>query len=234
MKLKNYQEDIVLRLTELVLQDYPEIQADEKFIHDIAAFTLNRITPSYIMSERGFTRFATKHLIDEDKNTKGLIEVMVIINMAIEYLKSRRKSDRNNIENKEIKKEPAEPVYNKYIYNFPQFIGRVIDKANNKPIIDACITLYIDGNKAKSIEANWPNPYHTVNETNGFYSFWPKSLFDSSDSKKYKVELKITHKNYLPSNILQTLKVQGTYQKKELIEGDKILKIPICHLIKNK
>ena len=87
MKLKNYQEDIVLNLINIVLKDHPDIEADKDFIHDVAAYTLNRIKPRYIMSERGFTRFASMQLFeDNEKNKDNLIEMMMIVNIAVEYL----------------------------------------------------------------------------------------------------------------------------------------------------
>ena len=52
MKLKNYQEDIVLHVIDIMLEDNPEIEADETLISDVAAYVLNRIPAKYIMSER--------------------------------------------------------------------------------------------------------------------------------------------------------------------------------------
>lgn len=231
MKLKNYQEDIVLYLIDIALKDYPEISADETFIHDVAAYTLNRIAPNYIMSERGFTRFASMNLINEEKEN-SLIALMMIINMSIECLNTRRKPNKKSIEDKIIDKKDIKSLYNKYIHNFPQFIGRVVDETDEKPIIDTRVTLYINGDKAKSAEPNWPNPYFTNSATNGFYSFWPKSILKSSESKKYEVDLKINHKDYQVSNITKVIETQGTFYKNDLIEGDKIIKLPTCYLIK--
>ena len=46
---------------DIVLEDEPELRADEGFIYDVAAYVLNRIPPRYLMSERGFLRHAVEH-----------------------------------------------------------------------------------------------------------------------------------------------------------------------------
>ena len=49
MQVKNYQEELVLNTIDLVLQDREDVKPDELLVHDIAAYTLNRIHPKYIM-----------------------------------------------------------------------------------------------------------------------------------------------------------------------------------------
>lgn len=80
MELKNYQEDVVLGLIDILLEDEPEFVEDTHFKYDVAAFTLNRIRPKYFMSERGFTRFANLYLANEDDSDSfaNLVELGVI------------------------------------------------------------------------------------------------------------------------------------------------------------
>ena len=82
MKIKNYQEDIVLHAISVLMEDQPDLRNDQTFINDVAAYVLNRMSPKYIMSERGFTRLAVSHLL-ENGNGEGisdLVELMALFN----------------------------------------------------------------------------------------------------------------------------------------------------------
>lgn len=94
MRLRNYQEDIVLHLIEIILENHPEIEADDVFIHDVAAYALNRIPPRYIMSERGFIRFAFHNLSSEGNGDglTNLVEYLIVINKAIGVIQNRRRT----------------------------------------------------------------------------------------------------------------------------------------------
>ena len=98
MQLKNYQEDIVQHIIDIMLEDQPEIEADETFINDVAAYVLNRIPPKYIMSERGFTRLAALELIDDedDNNLLNLVQLMMFVSKGMETVKDRRRPEKSN------------------------------------------------------------------------------------------------------------------------------------------
>ena len=83
MKLKNYQEDIVLNMIRIVAADRAGVELTDALAHDVAAYTLNRVPSKYIMSERGFTRMASEHWIDEGEGSDGLpnlVELMLLVN----------------------------------------------------------------------------------------------------------------------------------------------------------
>jgi competence protein ComFB len=63
MELKNYQEDLVLHIAEIVLEDRPDVKKGGGLLLDVAAYALNRLPPRYILSERGFTRLAADHYV---------------------------------------------------------------------------------------------------------------------------------------------------------------------------
>ena len=95
MKLKNYQEDVVLRAIEIALEDSPDLLNDEVFVNDVAAYVLNRIPPRYVMSERGFLRMALEHADEEnqDKSLANVIELMILVNQGLDLVRSRRSDE---------------------------------------------------------------------------------------------------------------------------------------------
>ena len=233
MQLKNYQEDIVLHVINIVLEDQLEYKTDITFINDVAAYALNRIPTKYIMSERGFTRLASLHLLHED-NGKGLVnlvELMGLINKGIEVVKERRKPQVNTGPYSYPGAKVPDIKNIEYFHNFPQFIGKVVDQSSRKPVYDACVTMYIDGLTAQPAEPGWINPYHTNNATKGVYSFWPQAIKNNAKSKKSKVKITFAHKDYQPYSIEKEIYIEGVFRVYNSIDGNSIVNLETCFLV---
>jgi competence protein ComFB len=232
MKLKNYQEDLVLHVTDIVLKDRPDIEVDEELLHDVAAYTLNRLPPRYIMGERGFTRLAADHWVDTDNEDglAGLVEVLILVNKAIEIVKSRRRSD-DPFAHPEHPAEESFPDVRKYWHNLPYLIGRVLDKKTGKPVLDARVRVTIDGRLAKPAERGWLNPYRTNAGTKGFYSFLPKPIQSRSKSKTFTLGLSIEHLNYQPMTVEQSIETAGELTTYQFIRSDQILNLNDSYLV---
>jgi hypothetical protein len=162
MKLKNYQEDIVLRAIEIALEDEPKLLADEDFVNDVAAYVLNRVPPRYVMSERGFLRLALEHAEEEagGKSMANVIELMMLVNRGLELVQSRRRSNEASLEPKRDDSDDAgeesksilpideeEPRF-ELVHNFPQLIGRVVDARTTDPVYGAIVKMSVNGRAA--------------------------------------------------------------------------------------
>lgn len=53
MKLKNYMEDVVFHLMIDIVKDMEDVCKCEKCMCDIAALSLNRLKPQYVVTEKG-------------------------------------------------------------------------------------------------------------------------------------------------------------------------------------
>jgi hypothetical protein len=94
MRLKNYNEDLVLETVKIVLKDRPDIQPSRSFLLDVAAYALNRIPPKYITSERGFTREfvqANNGNGEESGRLVSIIELITLVNRAVDVVARRRR-----------------------------------------------------------------------------------------------------------------------------------------------
>ncbi len=233
MKLKNYQEDIVLHVIDIMLEDNPEIEADETLITDVAAYVLNRIPAKYIMSERGFTRLASQQLAeDDDENSLlDLVQLMMLVSKGMELVKSRRRYKHENHEDDGLMATLQDVQSKNFLHNFPQFIGRVIEQSSGKPVFNARVTQYIDGVKAAPAEIGWLNPYYTNTATNGIYSFWPKAVKNPSDAKQSKIKITIEHDNYKPTSIEKVIQTKGAFRVYNFIQGEEIINLETCPLI---
>jgi hypothetical protein len=232
MKLKNYQEDLVLYLADIVIKDRPDIEGDNDLLHDVAAYTLNRLPPRYIMSERGFTRLAADHWVDSENEDglAGLVEVLILVNKAIDIVKSRRKSGKPAAETEHPAEEEL-PDVRKYWHNLPYLIGRVLEKNTRRPVLDARVRFTIDGRLAKPAEAGWLNPYHTNAGTKGFYSFLPKPIRSRSRSKTFTLGLSIEHRDYQPVIVEHEIETQGELTTYQFIRSDQILNLDDSYLV---
>jgi hypothetical protein len=233
MKIKNYQEDIVIHALNVMMEDQPDLKRDETFVNDVAAYVLNRMPPKYIMSERGFTRLAISHLI-ENGNGEGLeslVELMALINNGIKVVKERRKPGEGADECEEPCLTMLDPSQIEYLHNFPQFIGMVIDKSSGKYVPNACVTLYIDGVKAVSAEPGWVNPYITNSLTKGAFSFWPKAVKDTAESKGFEIRIAVEHEKYKTFTHEKAINTKGAFRVYNFIDGESIMNLEPCYLV---
>jgi hypothetical protein len=233
MKIKNYQEDIVIHALNVMMEDQPDLKKDETFVNDVAAYVLNRMPPKYIMSERGFTRLAISHLI-ENGNGEGLeslVELMALINNGIKMVKERRKTGSGAEECEEPCLTMLDAGQIEYLHNFPQFIGMVIDKSSGKFVPNACVTIYIDGVKAVSAEPGWVNPYITNSLTKGAFSFWPKAAKDTAESKSYEIKIAVEHEKYRIFTLEKAVGTKGAFRVFNFIDGESIVNLEPCYLV---
>ena len=228
MELKNYQEDVVLGLIDILLEDSPEFLRDQHFKYDVAAYTLNRISPKYFMSERGFTRFADLYLADQNDSESfaNLVELSVIVQRGIETVKMRRSH-----------KEPDEGIQERrvstveYIHNFPHIIGRVLDSGDRTPVAGAEVALLVDGTPIAPADSGWPNPYQTTIAGKGYFSFWPRYLSDASEDLDHRLTLTVSHDSYNRFELPCPVVTKGEFHQQEIIRSDSIVNLEPCLLV---
>jgi competence protein ComFB len=230
MKLKNYQEDVVLRAIEIALEDQPELLENQDFVNDVAAYVLNRVPPRYVMSERGFVRLAMEHL-SEDENSHGLanvIELMMLVNTGLEVVRTRRPPKPKN-GNGHV---AAVPGTIEYVHNFPQIVGRVQDSSSGEPVVDAVVTFHLDGKPVAPVDDGWENPYRTRLQTRGYFSFWPSPVRSSDERLVSRYTITVDHPDYAPFTLERELVTSGDFGRSETIEGDSILNLASFRLVR--
>jgi competence protein ComFB len=226
MKLKNYQEDIVLRAIEIALEDQPDMLSDEEFVNDVAAYVLNRVPPRYVMSERGFLRLALEHSDEEaaGQSMANVIGMMMLVNRGVELVQSRRRGQPPHKKDADTTGDGRADELT-LVHNYPQLIGRVVDAATGDPVYGATVQLYVDGKLAPSESGGWHNPYVTREKTQGHFSFWPESINDDEEELETEATIVVEHPEYGRAERIMRLQTSGTLAKTEIITGDQILSI---------
>lgn len=222
MKLKNYQEDLVLQAIAIALENRPELLEDEVAVNDIAAFVLNRLPPRYIMSERGFTRLVSEEEepSDERRDVATMVQLLVLVNRGIEMVENRRRPSPENSENHLDPASQALPVL-----NFPQIVGKITDAEDQRAVANATVTLYLDGEVADPAEPGWPNPFKTSLATRGYYSFWPRHRRGDKSAQNHRGRIVIEHPDYEPSERAIVVPAEPDFSVQDTIDHDSVLRL---------
>ncbi|HUI69222.1 MAG TPA: late competence development ComFB family protein [Spirochaetia bacterium] len=228
MRLKNYNEDLVLDTVKIVLQDRTDVRPTRSLILDVAAYVLNRIPPKYITSERGFTREVVQAAGNGDEQRLvNAIELITHVNRAIDVVTRRRRESAPS----RAKGRPASPSSKAtdqkltYFYNMPHIFGRVVDARDGKPVISARATLWINDKLSAPAETGWRNPFFTNEQTDGYFSFWPQVETGGTDSMRLQMKIGFEHDKYEPLEFRKSLKVPGELLVYDYIRGDKLLDV---------
>ncbi len=232
MKLVNYQEDLVLHIAEIVLQDRPDVELSHELLLDTAAYTLNRLPPRYIVSERGFTRLMADNMFDDENDSKlgNLVELLFLINSAVDVVKKRRSSlppgDLSKGEGEED--DHIEPHW----HNIPYLIGRVVDEEGKHPVPNIRITLLVDGEKIGQAGSGWTNPYTTSGAAQGFYSFLPEPIHSEERKRKFALKIEFEGDGYEPTFIEETVRTHGELSARRDFRNDGFINLGATKLVK--
>ncbi len=225
MRLKNYNEDLVLETVKIVLKDRPDLHPSRSFILDVAAYALNRIPPKYITSERGFTREfvqANNGNGDEGEKLINVIELITLVNRAVDVVVRRRRDAVPARPSRTLTLKDAD-LHLTYFYNMPHIFGRVVDGASGEPVIAAQATLWVNDQVSVPAEPGWHNPITTNEQTKGYFSFWPQVEMGEAETAKVDLRISFEHDRYEPFDLRKSLKVSGDFFVHDYIRGDKLL-----------
>ncbi len=154
---------------------------------DTICYVLNRITPKYIKSGRGLAHTQQDDSIDKAQLAADINRI------AIEGMKQVLSTQRPH--QRDASDLPETPVF-----NFPTFVGRIIDGATFEPLKNITVLLLINGKKADSIDSSWENPYVISSHTPGTFTFWVKPIASKAEGikKVFPFEIKVTEPGYDP------------------------------------
>ena len=195
MDIHNTNEDVVFNQAEKIFEEIQKNGNPEKFClceqcrSDTICFTLNRIEPYYITSNRGLTRLehtGIKHQQVEADVTALLYKGIKLVN---HNLRPTAPHDGSSIE---------KPNINSPVFDIPTISGRIFDGISFEPIVNIEIALYSEGELVPARNNNWQNPYTIVPSTPGVFSFWPAPLVATTVdiSKDLRFTIKVSSPNY--------------------------------------
>lgn len=154
---------------------------------DTICYVLNRIPPRYIKSGRGLAHSQLEDSIDKAQLSADINRIAIEGMKQVLATRRPHDSERTNL--------PDTPVF-----NFPTFVGRILDGTTFEPLKDIPVTLLSGSEKAESIDGTWENPYYISGHTPGTFTFWvkPQSSKKEGTKKVFSFKLRAEKEGYDP------------------------------------
>ncbi len=198
MNVHNIMEDLV---TQRVNALYEHLESEgtpwlscscENCRLDAISYVLNRIPPRYVVSGRGVTHNANK--FSQDIQIRADIDALGIEGIRL-INQTKRPFHTLSRAECEVEDVAANPVF-----NFPTFIGSVLDGATFEPITGATVSLFLNGELVSMVDKTWANPAQTFKTTHGTYSFWvrPIPTQQAQESMRFDFTIEVNAPGYLP------------------------------------
>jgi len=199
MDIHNTSEDVVFLSVQKIFDEIQNSGNPDNFCLcyqcriDTICFTLNRIEPRYIVSNRGFTRIDTTSF----KNQQIEADITSLIYKGIRLVNHNQRPtaphDGTGV---------VVPKINHPVYDIPTIAGRIFDGISFEPIVNVDVALYCDGELVPMRNNNWQNPYTMIPSTPGAFSFWPEPVIADTPetSKEFKFSLRINSPDYETMN----------------------------------
>jgi competence protein ComFB len=195
MDIHNTNEDIVFNAVQAIFDEINGNGNPENFCLcyqcriDTICYTLNRIEPHYIVSNRGFTRIDTTNI----KHQQIMADITSLIYKGLRLVNHNMRPTAPHDGSSENIHKINHPVF-----DIPTIAGRIFDGISFEPIIGIEVGLFCEGELIAMRNNNWQNPYMMVPSTPGAYSFWPAPVIaDAPDiSKDFKFSIRVNSPDY--------------------------------------
>ncbi|MDR2178337.1 MAG: late competence development ComFB family protein [Treponema sp.] len=149
---------------------------------DTACYVLNRISPHYIVSNRGAAR------VDQEPIRKQQLDADIV---ALIYEGIRRVNHNLRPTAVHGAKQTETDDINTPMFNIPTIMGRIFNGSNFAPVSGIMVELFRNGELVPMKDSNWQNPYMLVPNTEGTFTFWPNPIPASESNLHYVFEFNI-------------------------------------------
>lgn len=176
---------------------------------DVLCYVLNRVPPKYTVSSRGVS-----HTQREFENLKQIsADVGKIVMDGIRLISQSKRPNHNS---------PYTVSFGKFkimkrrpFFYFPILSGYVYDGLTFESLVDAQISLFIDGKLAKMLDSTWQNPCKTFKATEGAYNFCvlPVKTLKPNSTRDFNILLKVEAQGYESVKYSFTVPISSTIAK---------------------
>jgi len=195
MDIHNTSEDIVHNLADQIFQEIKKSNNPESYClcdqckTDTICYTLNRIEPHYIVSNRGLTRVQQNGMKRQQIEADVTTLIYKGLRLVNHNMRPTAPHDGSNIQKYSIKQP---------FFDIPTISGRIFDGVSFEPIVNTDVSLLCEGKLISMRNNNWQNPYTLISSTPGGYSFWPTPIpADAPDIESdFKFSINVNSPNY--------------------------------------
>jgi len=190
---------------------------------DTICYTLNRIEPHYIVSNRGFSRIeqtGLKHQQIEADISTLIYKGLRLVNHNLRPTAPHDGSTANN------------PKINHPMFDIPTISGRIFNGESFEPIVDIEVGLYLEGELIIMRNNNWQNPFMLVSSTPGVFSFWPAPITASipDTTKEFMFSVKVKSPDFEPLNHFFNISAISKFHNPQSYALNRTYKLPDLYL----
>jgi len=170
MEIHNISEDVVFSSVRKIFDVIKREGNPEGFCLceqckiDTVCYTLNRVMPHYLVSNRGIAR------VEQDWAGKQQAEadVATLIYKGLRVVNHNMRP--NAVHDDTI---PEDKVLTEPAFYIPTLIGRLFDGETFAPLAGVTVELRSNNELVPMRNRNWQNPFTLVANTPGVFTFWP-------------------------------------------------------------
>ena len=229
MEIHNISEDIVFNSVQAIFEVIKnESNPDglclcDQCKLDTACYTLNRVEPRYIVSNRGMSR------IEQDWAGRQQTEadIATLVYRGLRLVNHNQRPTASHSDSASGDTESGKPAY-----HIPTIVGRLFDGVTFAPLTDVKVELRCKGELVLMRNTNWQNPFILIENTPGAYSFWPASIpADTADKHHlFEFSLKIESSQYEPLTHFFKIPATSSIQAPHAYSVDRTFKLPDLYL----
>lgn len=229
MDIHNTSEDIVYSTANKIFDEVQKSSNPENYCLceqcriDTICYTLNRITPHYIVSNRGLTRVqqnGIKHQQIEADVTTLLYNGLRLVN---HNMRPTAPHDGSHSQDQNV---------NIPLFDIPTISGRIFHGISFEPIVGIEVMLYCEGEVVPMRNSNWQNPYSMISSTPGGYSFWPAPVnAEAPDvTREFHYSLKINSPDFEQINHFFRITSVSKYHTPNSYTLNRTFKLPDLYI----
>jgi len=229
MDIHNTNEDLVFSSVQSIFDEIHSSGNPDNFCLcyqcriDTICYTLNRIEPNYIVSNRGFTR------IDQASIKRQQIEadITTLIYKGLRLVNHNQRPTAPHDGSVQGTVRINHPMY-----DLPTIAGRLFDGESFEPIIGIEVSLFCEGELIAMRNNNWQNPFMMVASTPGAFSFWPAPITASlpDTSREFKFTIKVNSPNYEHLSHHFTISATSRFHNPQSYALNRTFKLPDLYL----
>jgi len=197
MDIHNTNEDLVFELVQKIFDEIQRGGNPEQFCMcyqcriDTICYTLNRIPPNYIVSNRGFTRTYQEGIQQQQSEA----DINALIYKGLRLVNHNMRPTASHEETGNVVHKIIPPLF-----DIPTIAGRIFHGVSFEPVVGVDVELYYNGELVQMRNSNWQNPYRIVSNTPSIFSFWPTPFIADVPeiTKEFKFTLKVNSPDYEP------------------------------------
>ena len=229
MDIHNTNEDLVFNMVRAIFDEIKNSGNPDNYCLcyqcsiDTVCYTLNRIEPHYIVSNRGFTRIeptgTKRQQIEADISTlvyKGL-------RLVNHNMRPTAPHDGTAASN---------PKTYSPMFDIPTIAGRIFNGESFEPVVGVDVGLYHEGELIAMRNTNWQNPFAMVSSTPGAFSFWPAPIIaDLPDIiKEFSFAIKVKSPDFEQLNHFFTISATSKFHSPSSYALNRTFKLPDLYI----